>query len=276
MLNLLSYPRAPVLVRVLAIGLAATFVIALAIKVKQNARDAAIDESAIEEATSDTSYLPDFEAITNVDEKKEAFFSFLLDYVEAENNRILDDREKVLWLWAIARDDTPFSAPENATLQELANKYRLSESNLAPYALLDELVSRIDVIPVSLVLAQAANESAWGTSRFAKEGNNIFGQWCFDEGCGLIPGRRRPNASHEVRAFASIAASVRSYLLNLNTHAAYSSLREMRRDMREQGRPLDAIVLAHGLTAYSERGPLYVSELHEIIRQNSLELLDRS
>ena len=140
--------------------------------------------------------------------------------------------------------------------------------------LIDELLVRVDIIPVSLALAQAANESAWGTSRFAREGNNIFGQWCFDEGCGLVPGQRADDASHEVRSFSSVEASVRAYFRNLNTNPTYEYLRELRAQMRMKGKPLDSRALAQGLLRYSERGHVYISELYDIIRVNDLLALD--
>ena len=146
---------------------------------------------------------------------------------------------------------------------------------MSQYELTKELIRRVDVIPTSLVLAQAANESAWGTSRFAREGNNIFGQWCFDEGCGLVPNRRGEDASHEVRAFASVEAAVRAYFRNLNTHPSYEDLRTLRASMRMQGLPLNSMVLARGLTRYSERGMDYVLELQDMIRINELRERDR-
>ncbi|MBT8145319.1 MAG: glucosaminidase domain-containing protein, partial [Gammaproteobacteria bacterium] len=131
-------------------------------------------------------------------------------------------------------------------------------------------LKRVDKIPAPLALAQAANESAWGTSRFALEGNNVFGQWCFDEGCGIVPKRRRADASHEVRAFASLDAAVQAYFLNLNTHDRYKNFRDMRFQMRNQRGDLDPLVLAYGLVGYSERGDEYVDEIQTIIQQNDL------
>jgi Bax protein len=273
--KMLSHPKAPQLLRLLAGILVAVFVIVMAAKVTRAPVDDAIDlQTALQ--YSGGSNLPDFEAITNIDEKKAAFFNFLLAYVEAENNRIADKRLKVLELWDIVRRDLDLTNTEMDILNGLAQEYSLGESILPVYDLVQELVLRADMIPVSLVLAQAASESAWGTSRFAKEGNNIFGQWCFDEGCGLVPERRLSDAAHEVRSYLSIEGSVRSYFRNINTNAAYAGLRELRGDMRDQDRPLDALVLAHGLLQYSERGYVYISELHALIRQNDLQALDRS
>ncbi len=272
--KLLSHPKAPLFFRLLLAVLLTIFVIVMSAKVTRTPVDEPGELSSVLQRPPDPN-LPDFEAIINVDEKKTAFFNFLLEYVEAENNRIADKRLKVLELWEIVGRDMELSDTELDMVNALAREYRLGESILPIYDLMQELVLRVDTIPTSLVLAQAASESAWGTSRFAKEGNNIFGQWCFDEGCGLVPERRLSDASHEVRSFMSIEASVRSYFRNINTNAAYVDLRELRADMRDQGRPLDALVLAHGLLQYSERGHVYIGEIHALIRQNGLLALDR-
>lgn len=270
--KLLFHPKASSFLRLLAGVLVTVFVIAMAAMVTRTPPDEPLDLLTALQPDP----LPDFEAFSNIDEKKTAFFNFLLAYVEAENNRIADKRLKVLELWDIVRRDMELTDIELDILNALAQEYRLGESILPIYDLMQELVLRVDMIPASLVLAQAASESAWGTSRFAKEGNNIFGQWCFDEGCGLVPERRLSDASHEVRAFMSIEGSVRSYFRNVNTNAAYADLRELRGDMRHLGRPLDAMVLAHGLLQYSERGHVYIGELQTLIRQNNLLALDRS
>lgn len=130
------------------------------------------------------------------------------------------------------------------------------------------LLRRVDVIPVKLVLAQAANESAWGTSRFAREGNNLFGQWCFTKGCGMVPIRRAEGASHEVALFTTPAASVRAYMLNLNSGGAYEHFRKIRIGLKRMNKPQSAIVLAAGLEKYSERGRDYVRSIRDMIRGN--------
>jgi len=168
------------------------------------------------------------------------------------------------------------STIEQQTLASISAQYRMQDSELNTSALLDELLVRVDMIPASLALAQAATESAWGTSRFAREGNNIFGQWCFDEGCGLVPGRRAEDKSHEVKSFSSVDASIRAYYRNLNTNPNYEYLRELRAQMRMKGKPLDSRTLAQGLLRYSERGHVYIAELHDIIRINDLRSLDRN
>lgn len=222
------------------------------------------------------SELPDFESFVDTQDRKNAFFDFLTDYIERENYNIVKTRTLLEPMWQVVSSGQRLSDVEYLTMLDVAEQYRLDAAELSERQVLQELMERVDVIPTSLVLAQAANESAWGMSRFAREANNIFGQWCFDSGCGLVPARRGINATHEVKAFASIEESVNAYFLNLNTNSSYQDMREMRAQMRAQGRPLDSMVLARGLTRYSQRGMAYVSELQDIIRVNRLGALDRS
>lgn len=213
---------------------------------------------------------PDFGAISNVTVKKQQFFDYLEDYVDSENQRLIGIREDLRPLADMARSGVAFSERERDWLFELALTYDLDPADLSDSALLAELLLRVDVIPPSLVLAQAANESAWGTSRFALEGNNLFGQWCFEEGCGLVPKRRARGATHEVKSFDSVASAVRAYFNNINTNQSYEYLRELRADMREEEQQIDSMVLAFGLGRYSQRGDHYVDEVQNIILQNDL------
>jgi Bax protein len=281
MFRLFAYPRTSTLARVCLIVILASLPLALIIKARSGDDQVVVEDGPAQseiDAQSDTgtqNSLPDFEAITNVDLKKETFFTFLNSYVEAENQRILERREKVLVFAKVLTDGGSLSATEQVTFDELVVQYRLQGSELSPLDLVDELLVRVDIIPVSLALAQAATESAWGTSRFAREGNNIFGQWCFDEGCGLVPGQRADDASHEVKSFATVEGSIRAYFRNLNTNPSYAYLRELRAQMRMKEKPLDSRALAQGLLRYSERGHVYISELHDIIRINDLLARDR-
>jgi Bax protein len=133
------------------------------------------------------------------------------------------------------------------------------------------LLRRINIIPSSLVLAQAANESAWGTSRFAIEANNYFGQWCYREGCGLVPTERDEGLSHEVKNFNSVVDSVKSYLHMLNSGKAYALLRNLRQQRLEEEKPLTGYELAAGLAKYSERGTAYVASIRSLIVANHLQ-----
>jgi len=274
MFRLFAYPRTSALVRVCLIVILASMPIALFVKARHVDDQVVVEDSSTQSETRAESTLPNFEAITNIDLKKQAFFTFFKSHIEAENQRILERREKVQLFASVLADGGNLSATEQQTLEEIAVQYRLQGSEMSPVDLVDELLVRVDIIPVSLALAQAATESAWGTSRFAREGNNIFGQWCYDEGCGLVPGQRAEDASHEVKSFATVEASIRGYLRNLNTNPSYAYLRELRAQMRMKEKPLDSRALAQGLLRYSERGHVYISEIHDLIRINDLLVWD--
>lgn len=220
------------------------------------------------------SVFPDFASIQDISVKKQQFFDFLEDYVVAENRAIAKIRVELLPFVDIANSGMGFSSHEREWVTSLAKTYRLEVSEYSEQELVNELLLRVDVLPVSLALAQAANESAWGTSRFALQGNNIFGQWCYEEGCGIVPARRRSGANHEVKSFDNISGSVAAYFLNINTHESYSYLRELRARMRERNLRFDPMSLAIGLGRYSERGDNYVDEVQNIILQNHLRQRD--
>jgi len=279
MLDLLRHPRLPVLLRTGTIAAVAVFTLTAYAQYRQTSvitHELVLQPQPQPVATEEVVLLPDFEAVTDTGTRKEAFFAFLHAYIEEENEQVRETRSRLLPLAEIVRAGEPLSQVERAELDEIIAEYRLDTADMSDRAVVRELLRRVDIVPMSLVMAQAANESAWGTSRFAREGNNIFGQWCFNEGCGLVPERRRSDASHEVRSFGSVQGSVRAYLRNLNTHQSYAEMREMRADMRAQGRPLDSMILARGLTRYSQRGMAYVHELQDIIRVNRLHAFDRS
>ncbi|RMJ03965.1 hypothetical protein DOQ08_01285 [Marinobacter litoralis] len=214
--------------------------------------------------------LPDFSTIRDTTERKAAFFSFLYPRIVLANSRILIERQYLESL----RSNTKLSDTELKWLAEHAARLRIDEANgsKAQFALLEK---RIGVIPPSLILAQAANESAWGTSRFATQGNNLFGQWCFSKGCGLVPLSRVPGASHEVAKFASPYGSIRAYITNLNRHPTYQRVRDVRQKARRNGNPLSGVAMASGLLGYSERGEDYVKEIRAMIRYNNLEFYDK-
>ena len=219
------------------------------------------------------SVVPDFAAVVEIDLRKRQFFDFLKDYIDAANAEVLETRQQLKRYDEIAASGSPFSPTERSWVLALADEYDLDPRELSEREITAELMSRVDEVPVAMALAQAANESAWGTSRFAVEGNNIFGQWCFEQGCGLVPLQRKGNASYEVRKFDSISASVSAYIKNINSQYSYEELRELRARMRSRNEPLNAIDLAAGLAAYSERGEDYVDEVQSLIVQNELDRL---
>tara|TARA_B110000858_G_scaffold197228_1_gene258218 strand:+ start:22145 stop:22984 length:840 start_codon:yes stop_codon:yes gene_type:complete len=218
---------------------------------------------------------PDFASISDIDTKKQQFFDFLQDYVRNENGLISELRLELLAYAEIVERGISLSESERDWALDLASIYDVGAEAASDQALIKELLLKVDVIPVSLVLAQAANESAWGTSRFALEGNNIFGQWCFKEGCGIVPNRRIEGATHEVKVFASIEAAIKGYFLNINSHHLYADFRDERARLRGLNRGLNSIELAEGLERYSQRGANYIDEVQTLIQQNNLRQRDR-
>ena len=217
---------------------------------------------------------PDFSIFADVETKKRSFFDNTQGFIVAEINSILALRAELVMI-ADRVDQVAVLNPENEKkLIAVAIEYRVDYESLSKKETLEELMLRVDFIPASLVLAQAANESAWGVSRFAVEGNNIFGQWCYEKGCGIVPARREAGAKHEVKIFDTVQSSIKAYFLNINTHDSYSYLRDLRAKMRDRGLKLDPMSLAIGLGRYSERGDSYVDEIQRIIIQNDLRKRD--
>lgn len=212
--------------------------------------------------------VPDFSNIADVPEKKAAFVNFLLPLIQQENEQILVARQRLL---VLAANWPQIDEEDLYWLESMAETYRATGDG---EALLQSLLRRVDLIPPSLALAQSANESGWGGSRFSQEGNNLFGQWCFAEGCGLIPASRPQGASYEVKFFQTPAASVADYMLNLNRHSAYSDLRNLRQQARQSQQRITGIDLAAGLMSYSARGQDYVDELRAMIRFNEFDQYD--
>lgn len=211
------------------------------------------------------------EARQGASDKKQQFFVFMKPRVENENVRITLQREQLRSL----HDKTSLSGRDQQWLQDLASEYALKLDQQPTAAQWQALELRVDVVPIEMALVQAANESAWGESRFAREGNNYFGQWCYTKGCGLVPRLRAAGASHEVRSFSDARESVSAYMKNINTSRAYTEFRQLRMAARDQQRPLDAEKLAMGLKSYSERGMAYVKTIQAMIRSNR-ELIAQS
>jgi len=212
--------------------------------------------------------LPDFASFQVVDEKKRAFFDYFSTLVAAVNSDIKEDRSRLEAL----QNTTALSADDNEWLTELAEQYDVTLSaERQDSSALSALLNRVDQIPESLVLSQAAIESAWGTSRFAQEGRNFFGQWCYTKGCGLVPAARKKKASHEVKVFDSPLHSVQAYFNNVNRNRAYAPLRALRAQARAAGEQLSGCRLSEGLKRYSELGEKYIAQVKSVIRINGLE-----
>lgn len=200
---------------------------------------------------------PNFAEIKDTNQRKKAFFDYLAPIVKIEQNKILALR------YAIKYRLLPTSR-----LQKLARIYRIETQSTQ--ALLDA----IDIIPISLVLAQAALESGWGMSRFARPHNNFFGIWCFKKDCGVVPKNRDKDAKHEVAKFATPAQSIRYYLLNLNRKNTYKTLRQIRKIKRQRHQKISGLALSEGLIGYSTIGYKYVETIKKIIRNNNLTRYD--
>ena len=209
--------------------------------------------------------------LESVDERKQIFIRSLLPLVLRANESISADRQAILALrdrWQA--EGLGLTPRDQFWLARVAARYEVARTDI------DALLRRVDVIPPSLALAQAAEESGWGTSRFAREGNAVFGQYTFNQGAGLIPKRRDAGKRHEIKAFAVLHDSVASYMLNLNSHPAYKAFRDRRATLRAENRDTDGIALAATLTRYSQRGAAYVKTIQAIIRVNDLTRFDQS
>ena len=195
--------------------------------------------------------------------RKEFFIQIVLPLILKENNNIKLDRKRLFGI--INKNNN--SDLEKKWLERKYKQYGISSKDLFT------LKIRMDEIPVSLALAQAAKETGWGTSRFAQEGNALFGQWTWS-GEGLKPKESDKNEGHKVMKFNVLQASVRAYQRNLNTHSSYKDFRKARAELRDKGKPLDSIILAEFLDKYAETGDKYVEVLKKIINQNSLKDFD--
>ncbi len=199
--------------------------------------------------------------------RKQAFLEFLRPIVVHHNDRI---REERAFLLTLEGRDAP-GWGQTGRFHELAKRYDVDTDELDFAASLEMLKRRVDVIPPALVLIQAAKESGWGRSRFAREGNALFGERCFEKGCGIVPANRVKGLLHEVRSFDTVHDSVASYMDNINSHRSYRDLRLARAEMRDDENKLSALSLAAHLLRYSERGEAYVQEIRRMIISNGLE-----
>ena len=201
--------------------------------------------------------------IENTSKRKEFFIQIVLPLILKENSNIKIDRKR---LFSIINKSNNTDL-EKKWLEKKYKQYGVSSRDLST------LKIRMDEIPVSLALAQAAKETGWGTSRFAQEGNALFGQWTWS-GEGLKPKDADKSEGHKVMKFNVLQASVRAYQRNLNTHSTYKDFRQERAKLRDKGEPLDSMILSKFLNKYAETGDQYVEVLQKIIKQNNLQDFD--
>ena len=210
------------------------------------------------------SLLPnEIKKIENTKKRKSLFIKIILPLILEENNRILLDRKR---LFSILNKNKN-SKKEINWLNLKFKQYGVLNKDIPT------LKVRMDIVPVSLALAQAAKETGWGTSRFALEGNALFGQWTWS-GDGIKPAGAEDNTKHKVMKFKVLKASIRAYQRNLNTHSSYKNFRQLRAQLRDDNQKLDSVILADQLDNYAETGKEYTKILKQIIQQNSLKDFD--
>ena len=206
-----------------------------------------------------TQFPRDLDALQSTKLKKETFIKIVLPLIVAENERILEDRNKLILL-----TKKKFTTDlEKQWLRQKLLEYKVKKGDLK------ELRVRMDIIPTSIALAQAAKESGWGTSRFALEGNAIFGQWTWS-GQGIAPLNRESDKNHKILKFPILRASVKAYQNNLNTHKSYSKFRQKRSSLRDKNKKIKGLELTETLNNYAQTGSEYTKILNQIIKQNRL------
>jgi len=209
-------------------------------------------------------FLPsEIKKIENTNKRKNLFIQIILPLIIKENNNIKLDRKK---LFSILNKSKNTKA-EKIWLRSKFKQYGVVNKDLST------LKIRMDEVPISMAIAQAAKETGWGTSRFAQEGNALFGQWTWS-GEGIKPSDADDDSTHKVMKFKMLQASVKAYQRNLNTHSSYKDFRSARAEFRDRGQKLNSMVLSEHLIKYAETGKEYVKILQKIIRQNNLTDFD--
>ena len=207
----------------------------------------------------------DLKTLGDTKKKRELFLKIVLPLILDENQKIMDDRKKLFKI--LAKNFN--TVGEKVWLKRRFREYKIEDQDLS------KLKIRMDIIPVSIALAQAANESGWGTSRFALEGNALFGQWTWSKK-GISPANKDPDKTHKILQFQILKASVRAYKNNLNTHSAYKEFREVRAQLRQDDKQIVGLDLTKYLKNYAAIGEKYVSILENIIERNSLTDFDKA
>jgi Bax protein len=213
----------------------------------------------------------DLHRIPSTQQKKELFFGAILPMAMLANEEIKYQRKTIKSIFIDFDQKGYITVQQQKKIDEITEKYRIKEDPLNSQSIREKVLLRVNTLPESLVLAQAANESGWGTSRFARQANNIFGEWTFTPGKGIVPQNRPEGEIYEVRRFSSLYQSVRSYMRNINTHRAYIKLRQMREQLRKNNQERSGLKLALGLDNYSTRRKAYSQEIQTLIKSNRLE-----
>ena len=205
--------------------------------------------------------------------KKIEFIKTVLPIISLENKKILNERRQLIKIKKYLHANKTLVAGDFLYLNQIIKKYQIQSKNKHKMDILDELLILVDVIPNSIVLAQAVNESGWGTSRFAKEHNALFGEYTYQEDKGIVPLEREGGKKHLIKNFSSFSKSVESYFRNINTHYAYEEFREIRSQITEKDLLVNIKLLTGALDAYAE-DELYVDTINSIIDSNKFNQFD--
>lgn len=209
-----------------------------------------------------------------VGERKQVFTQAILPLVLRANEIIREDRAQLLEYRDRLASGGELNKLENRWLTTLATRYRLRKGATVGDLDLQELLKRVDAIPPSLALAQAAIESGWGTSRFAQAGNALYGEWTRGEKNGLVPNNRDEGRDHTIKTYDYLIQSVLSYARNLNSHRAYREFRERRAALKTDESHAPGVLLAETLTSYSARPELYIRQIKAVITTNGFADLE--
>ncbi len=206
-----------------------------------------------------------------VDNKKRLFFRALAPLILRANELIMVDRNRLSDIRSSHIKNATVSEKDQSWILKLAKVYKVDAKNgQVSSTLIDALWKKVDIVPVSLALAQAAEESGWGTSRFAAKGNAVYGQWTWGSNAITPEKQRKELGNYGIASFETLQQSISAYMINLNTHNAYSDLREKRAALREKNQKITGHILAGQLTKYSERGEVYVKSLRSLMEYNVL------
>lgn len=213
----------------------------------------------------------DLQRITDTETRKDVFLRMMLPLVLKVNDEIRADRRRLQGFQRRMARREPLARADAEWVAEMAARYKLD-----PSVSIGRLLKRVDIVPPSLALAQSANESGWGTSRFARRGNALFGQWTSGGDSGMVPRARDSDKNHHVKTFDTPLEAVRAYVRNLNTHGAYDPFRDARAQERSRGAEPNGGALVGTLESYANSGPEYVAMLKRVMRANDLDALDEA
>lgn len=207
--------------------------------------------------------------------KKQIFFRGIAPLILRSNELIMKDRDRLEKIRSSYQANNPLTEMDQIWVRKLAELYKVKTiDDQVEISVLDELWKRVDIVPPSLAMAQGAEESGWGTSRFAAAGNALYGQWTWGKNAIVPEKQRKELGNYGIAAFESLQESICGYMLNLNTHNAYADLRKRRAELRKNGEKISGSILAEQLTKYSERGEEYVTGLKSMMEYNQLSPVD--